>query len=322
MDYLIKKDLISVIVPVYNVDKYLDRCVKSIVDQSYSNLEIILVDDGSTDSSSTLCDQWKNIDDRIVVVHKQNGGLSSARNAGIDIATGKYFIFIDSDDFVHHEMFNILLNAMLKNQSDMVFCDFQMFSDDKEISFDSIIDNIKYDNFKSIDLINRWYDSKEVLYTVSWNKIYRRELFDSIRYPNGKLHEDEFTTYKLVLKSKNVTFVNEKLYFYYQRNSSITGQLSEKRLDVLDAYKERINYSNAISNTFFINSCIAYLDLIINYYYKFNMQNNKKVSKYLNNTFKKEYKKVRLLIGMSVKKKFRFNLFKYNKKLYKLVFIK
>lgn len=182
-----EKDLISVIVPVYNVEKYLEKCVQSIINQTYENLEIILVDDGATDNSGKICDEFAKKDSRIKVIHKENGGLSDARNFGLDIATGKYISFIDSDDFVNKRLFEILHKEIIKNDYDIAFCDYFKFFEndnvDEEISNSyKILEHTKY------SILNLYYDigHKHEKAVVAWGKLYKSKFFKDIRYPKGK----------------------------------------------------------------------------------------------------------------------------------------
>lgn len=195
------EELISVIVPIYNVEKYLNKCIESIINQSYSNLEIILVDDGSKDSSGIMCDSYILKDKRIKVIHKENGGLSDARNVGLDKAKGEYIVFIDSDDWIDEKMIEILYNIIKKNNSDISICDY-FLAYNEEIQTQK--EDIEIINLSNIEALKTIYDKDlGVCMIVAWNKLYKRNLFkDDIRYPYGKIHEDEFTTYKLLYKAK------------------------------------------------------------------------------------------------------------------------
>ena len=187
-----QKDKITIVVPVYKVEKYLRRCIESILQQTYKNIEIILVDDGSPDNCGKICDEYKEKDNRIIVIHKENGGLSDARNAGIDIATGKYIAFIDSDDYVANNFISSLYDVCIKNECEIAQCKFKRVTEDykeeqKEISETTILDG------KSA--IKEIYGQNDVYTIVAWNKLYLKNLFNDIRYTVGKIHEDESTTY-------------------------------------------------------------------------------------------------------------------------------
>lgn len=255
------KDLVSVIVPVYNVEKYLNRCVESIVQQTYKYLEIILVDDGSPDKCPNICDEWSKRDDRILVIHKTNGGLSDARNAGLSIATGEYIAFVDSDDWIHAEYIEHLYTAIKNHKVDIAACDIYW------VYMESTLDEINKPMVKV-------YSTEEALETlingetfraVAWNKLYHKDLLNGELFEVGRYHEDEFFTYRILAKSKRMAFVNEKLYYYFQREGSIMNSISSKHLDALDAYIYRINYfENHYSKLYkidkmrFCMSCICF----------------------------------------------------------------
>lgn len=231
------KPLISVIIPVYQVEPYLKHCIESVINQTYRNLEIILVDDGSTDGSGEICNRYADKDERIKVIHQENRGLSEARNSGIDIAGGEYLSFVDSDDWLDERFIEAMYEISVEAECDIVQCNFQ-----------NVIDNCSEKDKREGDYTI--YSPREfsiATYTllswkcnVAWNKLYKASLFDGIRYPAGKLHEDEFTTYKLIWRANNIAVTNTKLYFYRQRSDSITGKAySLERLDAGEALRER-----------------------------------------------------------------------------------
>lgn len=239
---MIKDKMISIIIPVYNVEKCLRRCIESVINQTYSNIEIILVDDGSTDACPEICDEYEKTDDRIKVVHKSNGGLSDARNVGIDIAQGKYIGFVDSDDYIHPNMYEQLLCALVESESDISVCDVE-----KVYGLEYEIKDIKKINkkiYSKRNAVANLYDADLYLRSViACGKLYKKELFQNIRYPVGKVHEDEFTTYKVFYGSKKVIYIDCKYYYYYQRSDSITGSKNfENALIALDAYKEMVDF--------------------------------------------------------------------------------
>ncbi len=234
-----KEPLISVIVPIYKVEKYLDRCVESIVNQTYTNLEIILVDDGSPDNCPQMCDDWAEKDNRIKVVHKENGGLSDARNAGMPFVTGELVSFIDSDDWIELDMFEKMLNRMKKDNSDMVSCGVKWVEEDGTLIRDVTSDN---------EVLNKTAAMKELINDRKlkqhvWNKIYKYDLIKDIPFEKGKYHEDVFWSYQVVGIAKKVSVVKESFYNYVQRSNSIMGEgFSAKRLDALDANRQRCEY--------------------------------------------------------------------------------
>lgn len=231
------KKMVSVIVPVYNVEKYLKRCVESIIKQTYFNLEIILVDDGSTDSSGTLCDQLKTLDKRIKVLHKKNGGLSDARNCGIREAHGEYLVFVDSDDMIHPEFVKVLLNILEKNKADISECGYVRFKDEPIIKKLSQNKVTCLGSKEALELLTVGRYEKHI---VAWNKLYKKSLFKNIEFAFGKLHEDEFTTHKLFANAKTIAITNTPLYFYYYNTDSITTKkIKNNRLDAIEAIQSR-----------------------------------------------------------------------------------
>jgi len=232
--------LISVIVPVYNVDNYLRKCIDSLIVQTLKDIEIILVNDGSTDESIDICEEYKLKDNRIKVIHKENGGLSDARNKGIDIAKGKYISFVDSDDWINPQMLEKLYILASKYEADIVQGDY-IKAYDEDIIVNNMSENIIKYNAEQI--LDELYSGNYTKNIVVWNKIYKRELFNDIRFPKGKLHEDEFTTYKILHKANLIIDSNIPIYYYRQREGSImNSDFNIKRLDLLEALKERKEY--------------------------------------------------------------------------------
>lgn len=231
------EDKVSVIVPVYNVAQYINRCVESIQNQSYKNLEIILVDDGSTDQSGDACDKFSANDNRIIVIHKENGGLSDARNAGIDKASGKYIAFVDGDDFLHKDFILSLITACKNNSADIAACGHTLYySENLQFPTKANGDTV----FSAEQAVKDIFTDKKTVDVMAWNKLYKASLFEGgIRYPVGKVHEDVATTYKLLSAVNNVAYVDLPFYFYVQRKDSIVNQpFNEKRLALLEIIKE------------------------------------------------------------------------------------
>lgn len=248
--------LISVIVPIYNVEKYLARCVDSIVNQTYKNLEIILVDDGSPDRCPQMCDDYAEKDSRIKVVHKKNGGLSDARNAGMAVATGKYISFIDSDDYVSDDFFECLLDVMNKENSDIAECSVVKFYEDNR--FDEFSDDLSVKTYDTQDAMSALI-AENPFHQHVWNKLYKTELVKDIPYAVGKLNEDEFWTYQVFGRANKVSKLNKTMYYYFQRNSSIMGVgYNIRRLDALEGKANRQKY---IENNFPELSTQAKIDL-------------------------------------------------------------
>lgn len=233
-------ELISVIVPVYNTEAYLNQCVQSIIKQTYTDLEIILVDDGSEDHSSEMCDKWALHDGRVKVVHKANGGAASARNAGIAVANGNIIAFVDSDDIIHEEMYSILIAGMKETGCDIVQCEIVCF--EKELIFPSVEMKKQYKVFSAKEALALLITDKIICQTPP-NKIYKRTIVESIKWPEGKSHEDEFWTYRAIGQSNAVCHIDVPMYFYRQHPQSVMHrQFSIKSLDCMEAIKERYIY--------------------------------------------------------------------------------
>lgn len=245
-----EKDLISIIVPIYNVEKYIKRCIDSIIAQTYKNLEIILVDDGSPDDCGKICDAYAKKDTRIKVIHKQNGGLSDARNEGIKVANGKYIGFVDSDDWVHIAMFEQLYKGLIENHADISCCKFIRCIDkvtniEKKFNHQIII-------YNQMEYLNKFFkvNSQECVY-YAWNKLYKRELLEENQYPIHLTAEDVIGTYKAILKCQKIAEIQSPYYYYYYNENSITGSdFSEKDFDLIKIWnqvveitkKENTNY--------------------------------------------------------------------------------
>lgn len=248
--------LISVIVPIYNVEDYLDRCVDSIINQTYKNLEIILVDDGSPDNCPKMCDDYAKKDSRIKVVHKENGGLSDARNVGMEVATGEYVSFIDSDDYISLDFYETLFQTMIDNDSDIVECSVVKFYEDN--NFDEYSDDLKVTNYDTLYALDGLISESPFKQHV-WNKLYKSSVALDIPYAVGKLNEDEFWTYQVFGKAKKVTRINQTMYYYFQRGSSIMGNgYNIRRLDALEGKMNRQAY---IEKNFPILTTKAKVDL-------------------------------------------------------------
>ncbi len=226
--------LVSMIVPVYNVEKYLLKCVQSIQKQSYQNIEIILVNDGSKDNSLSICNDLAKYDDRIVVLDKPNGGLSDARNFGIQHAQGEWYSFIDSDDFIDEGMIESMLNAVVINDADIVVCDMEYLYDDGRLVLASG-GEFECDSIPNNPALIRINNS-------ACNKVFHRNLFDDVEFPLGKFYEDLATIPILLYKAKKIVKVDEAFYTYFQRSGSIAHTANRKIFDIYDAINTVIDY--------------------------------------------------------------------------------
>lgn len=239
--------LISIIVPVYKVEKYLKKCVDSILAQTYRNIEVILVDDGSPDNCPGICEEYSNKDSRIVVIHKENGGLSDARNAGLDIAQGEYISFVDSDDYVASNMCEVLLNAAQINDADVALCNYARVNEDYEEIENKVIQKYAIDKkYSREEFIHELIQPYGGYYVVVWNKLYRKSIFQKLRFPVGKQHEDEFIIHYIVDRSAVIISVKATLYYYLQRKESIMGMgFSVKSMDYGEALIDRYHYTKS-----------------------------------------------------------------------------
>lgn len=229
--------MISVIVPVYNVEKYLPQCIDSILAQTYTDFELIIVDDGSTDRSGQICDEYKDKDSRVYVVHQENRGVSAARNVGIDMAKGEYIAFVDSDDYVSGEYLEKLYNCLACNNADISICGMLSFFDGKKLDSD-LVESIKKDRtvMTGREACLSIYKMDGRVSVMPWGKMYKASLFDNIRYPIGLIYEDDATTPRLFYKAKNVAMFADALYFYRNREDSITNtSFSAKKFDGVKA---------------------------------------------------------------------------------------
>lgn len=215
-------DKISVIIPVYKVEKYLRKCVDSVLAQTYTNLEIILVDDGSPDRCGEICDEYARIDSRIKVIHKENGGLSDARNAGIEAATGEYIAFVDSDDYISPYMYEKLYNAIIKADADMSICNFLYVDESGNEIYNNSNPPIKDELTNGIDVLSKKIiEEKSWYWIVTVTKLYKKSLFEKLRFPINKYHEDEFVFHKILLLCNKIACIPDILYYYVQRSNSI-----------------------------------------------------------------------------------------------------
>lgn len=262
--------LVSIVVPVYNVEAYLEKCIDSIVNQTYKNFEIFLVDDGSTDASSSICDAYAERDGRISVIHKKNGGLSDARNAGIEVARGDFILFVDSDDYIEVDTVDYLLGLALKNCAEIVVASHKIVYGDEQIK------QRKNDLYDSVQVLTPIHAFNDALYGKklslhAWGKLYRRSLFNDVRFPKGRLYEDAGTTYKIIEKSQRVIVSSAKKYYYLQRRGSIINSgFYPRMMDSLYFANEMFNFAKdkqpesvEAARTYKFMCAVAMLDVIV-----------------------------------------------------------
>ena len=234
--------LISVIIPVYNVEKYLRRCLDSVIAQTYQNIEIICVDDGSIDESGRICDQYAVRDAHIKVIHQENQGLSAARNRGLDAAEGEYIAFVDSDDYILEDMYKKMLDMLLNYNVDLCVCQWQYeFSDGRQVVKKKNIDPTIYGRKTSLEFARFLYrgNYENGVVVAAWNKLYRRALLDTIHF-EGRIHEDDAFNGRIMAKNISVYVMEEQFYVYAQNGDSLTNKpFSANKFFFLDVLAER-----------------------------------------------------------------------------------
>lgn len=232
--------MISVIIPIYNVKKYLSKCIDSVLAQTEKDLEIILVNDGSTDGCGDICKQYEKLDERIVYIDKENGGLSDARNAGIKVARGEYLVFIDSDDYIHPQMLELLLHNLRKADADISVCKFKEILEDDVITQTTLdVSQVSCVQLEGEDVCRQLFDNNLVT-VVAWNKLYKKSLFDNVEYPVGVLHEDEYVIHHLLFKASKTVYSDAEMYYYIKRKGSITNRISARNImDGWNSIQER-----------------------------------------------------------------------------------
>lgn len=304
---------ISIIVPVYNVEIYLEKCLNSIIGQSFTNYEIILVNDGSTDNSGEICDEYCKKDERIRVINKDNGGLSSARNAGIKVAQGEFIGFVDSDDWIDKDMYKELYMLCTTRNSDISICKLGREINGKLVNDDEVCFIKEMNNIEGMRELFRG-----VLYRFSaCNKLFKRSLFERIEFPEGRIHEDLATTYRLFAKANKAVYSNNIGYIYVKReNSILTTRFNEKRLDAFIGWDEILAFMKKrypeLTEEFI--SCYVY-GCVDNVYYILNQVKDKgdtrKYMTYLQQYVKRYYKQIITSSSISLKYKYTITLLNY-----------
>lgn len=286
-------ELISIIVPVYKVEKYLEKCVNSILKQTYTNLEIILVDDGSPDKCGQLCDELAKTDDRIKVFHKENGGLSDARNYGVERANGEYIGFVDSDDYIHECMYEELYKAIKKSGTSIAECGVtRVYKNTLRPHYEG------EDYFLVLDregYLKEYLENKR-LYGSAWCKLIHRDLAKKIKFPTGKIYEDAFYTLELLKTVDKYTLISGNYYYYYIRENSITTRsFSSKDMDYIEIMNEIEDYTLAnfpiFKEQLLVRLTFAYIS-IFNQLLEVDNYKRKSEYKILKNKLKDNYFKV------------------------------
>lgn len=296
---------VSIIIPIFNCEKHLRRCLGSVISQSFKNIEIILVNDGSTDNCGTICDEYASVDPRVLVIHQQNQGLSGARNSGLKVVTGDYLTFVDSDDFLNQTLIETLLNLCLSNQSEVAQCAFKKGCSS---TFKRNTKNIRINKYSNREALL----SKKLKVATACGKLYAKHLFDNITFPFGKAYEDEFTTYKLIYSSKYVSITNQKLYYYFQSTGSIMrNNERELSLDFIDAYNERMDFFKSRDETVLYERSkeLFCLSLMLTYIKCKRNRDNTNDKEEMFNIYKQQFKKLKHYKPVNLLYKLMFSLF-------------
>ena len=252
--------LLSIIIPIYNVEKYLEKCIKSIINQTYRNLEIILINDGSIDESAKICGKYKEQDNRIIFINKKNGGAASAKNEGLKVAKGDYIAFVDSDDFIEPDMIEYMVNTIKKYNSDIIQCKLiDYYTDTVTFNQESVSEKIvKTKDFLYLSL-KHWENN------LFCNKLFKREVIKNIFFKEGRCIDDEFFTYKCIINSKNIVISNKIVYNYRMRKSGVMkSESSQKQIlrDRVDYLYDRYN----LVKTIYKDLDNAFLEHLLTYY--------------------------------------------------------
>lgn len=251
---------VSVIIPIYNIRDYICRCLNSVINQSYTNLEILAVDDGSPDESGKIAEEYAEKDARIRVIHRENGGLSEARNSGLNCATGEYVFFLDGDDWLDLHAIDNLVRIAAVHDADVVACGItKVWEDGREELWTDQTPGIWDGRESVVQMMNRTN-----VCSVAWNKLYKKSLWSDIAFPVGCVHEDEYTIYKVLYKSKKVVYVPDGLYKYFQRDTGIMGvSVAQRGESYLAALRERMLYFQQLGDKkLYDASFVQYLDYI------------------------------------------------------------
>lgn len=317
-------ELISIIVPVYNVEQYLERCMKSLCGQTYTNIEIILVDDGSTDNSSQMCDTYAAQDNRIKVIHKQNGGLSDARNAGLAIATGAYIGFVDSDDWIEPDMYERMYRSCIEQQAQIAICRYAQIYQDKVVKEGTDV----ITEFSKEELLRVYICGHDdyVIYNSVWSKLFRRDLVEGVLFPTGRNSEDIMYTTKAFCKAEKSVYIDACFYNYVlDRQDSIMNVKAEERMfrDEIPFWKEHISYiTEHVSKELGDLAAYYFYRRILSYYLRYKQSGNRHVAMRLQQLMQEEaeiIKKIYAEVDVPKGDRLRMALFLRNSEVYAMI---
>lgn len=284
--------VISIIIPIYNAKLYLAHCIDSILQQTFCDYEVLLIDDGSTDGSSKICDEYALIDTRVKVIHKENGGSASARNVGLMNVSGEYIVFVDADDCLHKEYLRLLYEKICSSGADIVQCNYCIVEDYSKL--DTTQEEHSENIYSNIEFLDKFCDSKDYLkIVVLWNKIYKKALFEDLFFPEGKGVDDDYLICQILYRAKKIITISDTLYYYYMSpGSQMRSAPSLKRLDGIDAVKSQLAFLEEVNEMHLYNKLLYryYAVVIDGYYYALKHFPNEKE---LIRELKKERKKSR-----------------------------
>jgi len=311
---------ISIIALVYNLEKYTPLCIESVLNQSFRDFELILVNDGSTDNSGFICDEYAKKDRRVKVVHKSNAGVAAARNTGIEYASGNYIAFIDCDDYFHERMIEVLYEQIVSTKADIVMCDYFPTEEGKEKQSKKelpIYSSISYTNKQ---ILHGLYEENHTC-VVPWNKLYKREIFDDIKYPSGYLYDDEFTAHRILYKSQKTVYIPLPLYFYVIRRGSIThSPMTERKFDKILALRDRVEFFKEKKLSDLENKALVdFTDYFFWYYLQSQIElpnankRRNEIKKHFNNLFFRIIKNPQI----NFKQMIVFSIFRFSPSIYK-----
>lgn len=270
--------------PVYNIQQYIRKCIQSILQQTYTNLEVIIVNDGSTDQSGNMCEEMAKMDSRICIIHKENEGLAEARNTGLKAARGQYIVFVDGDDYIEKDMIQKLHQCIEQDHSDFVLCNIHYVDEEgryiksKEVSLEDGIVGQK-------EFWKGYYGGLIVPYVVSWNKLYKKELFEHTFFEKGKIHEDEFILHQIISQCNIISVVKDKLYNYVQRSDSIMSKkYNINRLQAFEALNIRIDYFDTSGQEYIESTINSMLGILLKASVNLdlsNLENKKRLGEYI-----------------------------------------
>lgn len=311
------KELVSVIVPVYNVERYLEKCIESVCGQTFTGLEIILVDDGSTDHSSGICDEWARKDARIRVLHKENGGLSDARNAGIEIATGGWYMFVDSDDTITPDTIERLYGAATAHDCEMAVCNMVRIYDDgaTEPFYNPVSKLTVWDGLQRFETLKQ---------PSACNKLFRADLFRDVQFPKGKFYEDTFVYHVLAHRAKKIALTGHDGYYYLSRRESIMGQpkYTDRYFDMAEAVYERMTYLLAHEVPLYAEEACLSLYAVVSNGEKYIQKTEQNAARFrqMRSWYQTAYQQLMKSPQTGIKQKFRLILLRYFPRIHSRIF--